>query len=194
MQSAPQSLCIVHSSLTLKPHWLHSILPVELSNALTLWLKYAMCFDSGTSPLHPTVAPGICSDFSFKCKNGDCVNKVNAECDRVDDCSDNSDEASCSKKCFLSPLRCNIELFKFFKTAESGSNLFSVIQIDYRRAGWAARCCCLLEKRPRPWLLYLFHSSLKAALVISEVFVFFLHLSLRACLCIFFFSLFFLIS
>lgn len=64
-----------------------------------------MCFDFGTC-LHLTVAPGICSDFSFKCNNGDCVNKVNAECDRVSDCSDNSDEASCGKKCLsLFPLQ-----------------------------------------------------------------------------------------
>uniref|UniRef100_A0A3Q3VWP1 Uncharacterized protein n=1 Tax=Mola mola TaxID=94237 RepID=A0A3Q3VWP1_MOLML len=41
--------------------------------------------------------PGICSDFSFKCKNKECVNKVNAECDRVDDCADQSDEAGCGE-------------------------------------------------------------------------------------------------
>lgn len=51
----------------------------------------------------PTVAPGICSDYSFKCKNGDCVNKVNAECDRVNDCSDQSDEAGCGEKCAPPP-------------------------------------------------------------------------------------------
>lgn len=82
----------------------------------------------------PTVAPGICSDYSFKCKNGDCVNKVNAECDRINDCSDQSDEAGCGEKC--SPCYpYKTRLFKCFETAESGSNLFSVIQIDYRRAG-----------------------------------------------------------
>lgn len=42
-------------------------------------------------------APGICSDFSFKCKNEACVNKVNAECDRVKDCTDESDEEGCGK-------------------------------------------------------------------------------------------------
>lgn len=82
-----------------------------------------MCFDFWNC-LHLTVAPGICSDFSFKCNNGDCVNKVNAECDHVNDCSDKSDEAACRKKYF--PLQ--IQLFKKFKPAESGSNLFTAIQ------------------------------------------------------------------
>ncbi|XP_036929687.1 suppressor of tumorigenicity 14 protein homolog [Acanthopagrus latus] len=50
-------------------------------------------------------SPGICSDYSFKCKNGDCVNKVNAECDRVNDCSDQSDEASCD--CGTRPYKLN---------------------------------------------------------------------------------------
>lgn len=75
-----------------------------------------------------SVAPGICSDFSFKCKNQECVNKVNAECDRVTDCSDDSDETGCGEKC-------RSGFFTLSKTAESGSNLISVIPIDSRRAG-----------------------------------------------------------
>lgn len=47
----------------------------------------------------------ICTDYSFKCKNGDCINKVNAECDRVQDCSDNSDEAICD--CGTRPYKLN---------------------------------------------------------------------------------------
>ncbi|XP_034467616.1 suppressor of tumorigenicity 14 protein homolog [Hippoglossus hippoglossus] len=50
-------------------------------------------------------SPGICSDFSFKCKNSECVNKVNAECDRVKDCSDNSDEDHCD--CGTRPYKLN---------------------------------------------------------------------------------------
>lgn len=45
----------------------------------------------------PLLAPGLCNDFSFKCKDKQCVNKVNAECDRENDCSDGSDEQECSK-------------------------------------------------------------------------------------------------
>ncbi|XP_054636933.1 suppressor of tumorigenicity 14 protein homolog [Dunckerocampus dactyliophorus] len=62
------------------------------------------CEDGSDEALCKT-SPGICSDFSFKCKNGDCVNKVNAECDRVNDCSDNSDEASCN--CGTRPYKLN---------------------------------------------------------------------------------------
>ncbi|KAM6909849.1 suppressor of tumorigenicity 14 protein homolog [Xenentodon cancila] len=49
--------------------------------------------------------PDMCSDFSFKCSNNECVNKVNAECDRVNDCSDNSDEAFCD--CGTRPYKLN---------------------------------------------------------------------------------------
>ncbi|XP_066517439.1 suppressor of tumorigenicity 14 protein homolog [Hoplias malabaricus] len=38
---------------------------------------------------------GMCTDFTFLCKNSECVNKVNAECDKVDDCADKSDEENC---------------------------------------------------------------------------------------------------
>ncbi|XP_055019853.1 LOW QUALITY PROTEIN: suppressor of tumorigenicity 14 protein homolog [Boleophthalmus pectinirostris] len=49
--------------------------------------------------------PGMCSEFSFKCDNGQCVNKVNAECDRIDDCTDKSDEAHCD--CGTRPYKLN---------------------------------------------------------------------------------------
>lgn len=95
----PQTLSTVHLSLTFKPHQLHCGLLVTFSNVQTLTeISHPTCFDFWTC-VHPTVAPGICSDFSFKCLNKECVNKVNAECDRVSDCSDGSDESGCGKKC-----------------------------------------------------------------------------------------------
>ncbi|XP_063055809.1 suppressor of tumorigenicity 14 protein homolog [Engraulis encrasicolus] len=48
---------------------------------------------------------GICTDFTFKCKDGSCVNKINAECDRERDCSDGSDEDGCS--CGIRPYKHN---------------------------------------------------------------------------------------
>uniref|UniRef100_A0A8C1EXW6 ST14 transmembrane serine protease matriptase n=1 Tax=Cyprinus carpio carpio TaxID=630221 RepID=A0A8C1EXW6_CYPCA len=48
---------------------------------------------------------GICNDFSFICKNKQCVNKVNAECDREEDCSDGSDEQGCD--CGVRPYKHN---------------------------------------------------------------------------------------
>lgn len=53
------------------------------------------------------LAAGICTDFSFKCKNKECVNKVNAECDRENDCADGSDEQGCGKSdAFLTVKSC----------------------------------------------------------------------------------------
>ncbi|KAK7886674.1 hypothetical protein WMY93_026295 [Mugilogobius chulae] len=61
--------------------------------------------EDGNDEANCQTSPGICSDYSFKCDNGDCVNKVNAECDRVDDCSDKSDEARCD--CGTRPYKMN---------------------------------------------------------------------------------------
>lgn len=61
--------------------------------------------EDGSDEASCETSPGICSDFSFKCRNGDCVNKVNAECDRVDDCSDKSDEDTCG--CGTRPYKLN---------------------------------------------------------------------------------------
>ncbi|XP_069393413.1 suppressor of tumorigenicity 14 protein homolog [Paralichthys olivaceus] len=62
------------------------------------------CVD-GSDEASCKASPGICSDFSFKCRNSECVNKVNAECDRVKDCSDNSDEDQCD--CGTRPYKLN---------------------------------------------------------------------------------------
>ncbi|XP_039972916.1 suppressor of tumorigenicity 14 protein homolog [Xiphias gladius] len=62
------------------------------------------CVD-GSDEASCKTSVGICSDFSFRCKNKECVNKVNAECDRVNDCSDNSDEAGCD--CGTRPYKLN---------------------------------------------------------------------------------------
>lgn len=37
-----------------------------------------------------------CTEFSYKCKNNQCINKKNPECDGVEDCADRSDEAACN--------------------------------------------------------------------------------------------------
>ncbi|KAL0984999.1 hypothetical protein UPYG_G00151650 [Umbra pygmaea] len=48
---------------------------------------------------------GVCNDFSFKCKDGACVNKMNSECDQVKDCTDGSDELGCD--CGIRPYKLN---------------------------------------------------------------------------------------
>ncbi|CAL1611392.1 unnamed protein product [Knipowitschia caucasica] len=62
------------------------------------------CVD-GSDEASCETSPGICSEFSFKCANGECVNKVNAECDRIDDCADKSDESFCD--CGTRPYKLN---------------------------------------------------------------------------------------
>ncbi|XP_040182163.1 suppressor of tumorigenicity 14 protein [Rana temporaria] len=39
--------------------------------------------------------PTSCTTFTYKCKDGQCINKLNPECDSVSDCTDGSDEALC---------------------------------------------------------------------------------------------------
>lgn len=87
-----------------------------------------------------------------------------------------------------------IQIFTLSKTAESGSNLFSVIRIDYRRAVWAARwavrwAVCWKEPQALTALFISFFFESSSCHLWS--FCFYLHLSLRVWLCCCFFPLFF---
>uniref|UniRef100_A0A7N6ARW9 Suppression of tumorigenicity 14b n=1 Tax=Anabas testudineus TaxID=64144 RepID=A0A7N6ARW9_ANATE len=44
-----------------------------------------------------------CSEFTFRCRNGRCISKMNPECDDVQDCEDGSDEENC--QCGIRPYR-----------------------------------------------------------------------------------------
>ncbi|KAJ8280279.1 hypothetical protein GJAV_G00052680 [Gymnothorax javanicus] len=54
------------------------------------------CGDGSDEADCPDVAEVTCSDYTYRCKNGKCVSKLNCECDDVKDCEDGSDEAECA--------------------------------------------------------------------------------------------------
>ncbi|XP_069796078.1 suppressor of tumorigenicity 14 protein homolog isoform X2 [Narcine bancroftii] len=49
----------------------------------------------------------ICTDFNFRCADGTCVHRANAECDGQTDCADGSDENSCVPQCGTQPYKQN---------------------------------------------------------------------------------------
>ncbi|XP_038670656.1 suppressor of tumorigenicity 14 protein-like [Scyliorhinus canicula] len=47
----------------------------------------------------------MCTEFNYKCGDGSCVNKANAECDGTKDCEDGTDEANCVPQCGVRPFK-----------------------------------------------------------------------------------------
>uniref|UniRef100_A0A3Q2DSZ4 ST14 transmembrane serine protease matriptase n=1 Tax=Cyprinodon variegatus TaxID=28743 RepID=A0A3Q2DSZ4_CYPVA len=93
-------------------------------------------------------SPNMCSDYSFKCDSGKCINKVNAECDHVSDCSDNSDEAHCD---------CGIRPYKMTRiiggqNADSGEWPWQV-SLHFRTSGHACGASIISDR----WLLSAAH-------------------------------------
>lgn len=63
-----------------------------LGMLLKLLSVLILCVSCGSA-----LAVQQCSEFTFLCKNGLCISKVNPECDGVADCEDGSDEDKCRK-------------------------------------------------------------------------------------------------
>lgn len=131
MQSAPQSLCIVHSGFPLRS-LTDCVVFFQVNLATLSHRLIEICVLIFVTRLHPpAAATAMCTDFSFKCKSGKCISKVNAECDRVKDCADGTDEEGCSKTCFtlFPPPPIGISISGFLtKTAKSVCNHLSAIQ------------------------------------------------------------------
>uniref|UniRef100_A0A665V7J1 Suppressor of tumorigenicity 14 protein homolog n=1 Tax=Echeneis naucrates TaxID=173247 RepID=A0A665V7J1_ECHNA len=49
----------------------------------------------GSDELDCEVSGTSCTDFTYKCKNNQCISKSNPECDGTPDCEDGSDEENC---------------------------------------------------------------------------------------------------
>lgn len=45
-------------------------------------------------------SPARCPEKTFTCDNGECITKINPECDFIRDCADASDEAHCGNHFF----------------------------------------------------------------------------------------------
>ncbi|XP_029432075.1 suppressor of tumorigenicity 14 protein-like [Rhinatrema bivittatum] len=65
----------------------------------------ADCADLSDEAGCANVTEGICTNFTYRCKNGACTSHVNPECDQKRDCEDGSDEEACS--CGVRPYKHN---------------------------------------------------------------------------------------
>nr|XP_033819686.1 suppressor of tumorigenicity 14 protein-like isoform X2 [Geotrypetes seraphini] len=63
------------------------------------------CADFSDEADCANVTVGVCTDFTYQCKNGACTSQVNPECDQKRDCEDGSDEESCN--CGVRPYKHN---------------------------------------------------------------------------------------
>ena len=79
----------------MRPYGMPIFLPVQSCN---IWIQIAVA----------------CKNSNFLCNNGKCVNHIFALCNHINDCGDNSDEASCAYNDILNSDNTNKFLGGFF--------------------------------------------------------------------------------
>uniref|UniRef100_A0A3Q3BSL7 Transmembrane serine protease 9 n=1 Tax=Kryptolebias marmoratus TaxID=37003 RepID=A0A3Q3BSL7_KRYMA len=92
LSSALNEFYIVHSQFNLKPFF---IIYAETINSYNLFEKHFNVTKQCNTILLHLNSPARCPDKAFTCDNGECITKLNPECDFLPDCSDESDEAHC---------------------------------------------------------------------------------------------------
>lgn len=87
------------------------------------------------------LSSATCPDDTFTCDSGECITKLNPECDYISDCADGSDEARCGELFFLSHIRLCVELINHQPSPPLFLSMFSLrlwdaSQHGQPRGGW----------------------------------------------------------
>lgn len=69
---------------------------VDLDWILIKLLQFKLNYRFNNFPTN-VVPPARCPDNTFTCDDGECITKMNSDCDFISDCADGSDEARCGE-------------------------------------------------------------------------------------------------
>lgn len=108
--------------------------------------------------------PARCPDSTFTCDNGECVTKLNPECDFIPDCADGSDEARCGEWFLKLQRHCILQNRTWLLTFYSLLISFFPLSLWYTsrhgesgsgRGGRSARGAAMAGQSEAPWTAHL---------------------------------------